>query len=60
MATPLPSDGDGRRPGRAPGPPPRAEILQWVKFTFATLGRVDGFVPKLRAIGRIVAVLRSR
>jgi hypothetical protein len=60
MATPPPSAGDGRDPGRAPGPPPRAEILDWVRFTCATLGRVDGLVPKLRAIGRIVAVLRSR
>ncbi len=36
----------------------KGQIANWIKFAWASLSQVEGFIPKLKAIGRIIAFLR--
>jgi hypothetical protein len=33
--------------------------LRWFRFIWAAVANVDGFVPKLKAIARVVAFMRK-
>ncbi len=43
-----------------PGVPPKEQMKTWVKFIWDSLRQVDGFVPKLKAVGRIISILKNR
>jgi hypothetical protein len=53
--TPQPGAGAG-----GPGAPPPGEVFTWLKFVWASLSQVKGFVPKMKAIGRIITILKNR
>lgn len=36
----------------------KGHLINWVKFAWANIMQVEGFIPKLRAIGRLIAFLR--
>jgi ornithine lipid ester-linked acyl 2-hydroxylase len=42
------------------GPPPPRQIREWTKFVFANLARVQGFVPKVKALGYFVSRANKR
>ena len=42
------------------GTPPKDQVKAWVKFISTSLGQVNGFFPKLRAIARIISILTKR
>jgi len=49
------SPSDGRPPAPTnPGASSRGELLAWIKFAWTAIGQVDGFVPKLRAVVRVI------
>jgi hypothetical protein len=56
-----PSDPRDRSPARgSPGAPPPGQIVDWLKFAWATLSQVKGFTAKVKAFGRIIAILTQR
>ena len=42
------------------GVPPAEQIASWAKFVWSSLAQVDGFFPKLKAVGRILSILKNR
>ena len=61
MPSTSPSDARDRPPARGhPGAPPPGQVVDWLKFAFATLSQVKGFGAKMKALGRIIAILMQR
>lgn len=61
MPNVSPSDARDRGPARGnPPTPPPGQIVDWLRFAVATLRQVKGFSAKVRALGRIIAILTQR
>ena len=63
MPNVSPSDARDRSPTRktagTPTPPP-GQIVDWLKFAWSSISQVRGFIPKVKALGRIIAILTQR
>jgi hypothetical protein len=38
----------------------KGQLMQWLRFVWGTLNQVEGFFPKLKAIGKLVIILKNR
>ncbi len=61
MPQSSPPDARDRGPARgSAGAPPPGQIVDWLKFAWATLSQVKGFTAKVKALRRIIAILTQR
>ncbi len=58
--SPPPGARDGPPASGRPGAPPPGQIVDWLKFAWASLSQVRGFVPKMKALSHIISVLTKR
>ena len=36
----------------------KGQFINWIKFAWLNIMQIEGFVPKIRAVGRLIAFLR--
>ena len=60
MPNVSPDAGDRSPTRRTAGTPPPGQIVDWLKFAWSSISQVRGFIPKVKALGRIIAILTQR